>query len=625
MNKAAETRHTIRMLTNDLERLAVENSRKLREIDRITQEAEETQQQVIAVQEKVNQVIAERERQTEQIGNLVKQEQEFLQKLETGIQERDALEGQLRQIQSRLRVLEEMSRDYEGYHKGVRSVLMAARNKKLGQGICGVVSELFTTDEKYEQAIATALGATLQNIVTERSQDAESAISYLKSSQGGRCTFLPLDIIRPGRRSDLLTMLSKETGMLGSAADLVKAEDRFSDIREFLLGQILVAKDLEHAMAVAKKSQFRIRLVTLDGDMISPGGAMSGGSRVGNQASLLGRPREIEDLKEATGIKSGEVRACGAKNTDLQQKMKKIQTLIQQSQNAGQQLDEVRAEHLRQLEQLQYQQAHLDKQLTIGRLEAEEIGRLIHEAQAKEEQFVKADAMDRETTETMETEIRSLQAVLQIEMQAKEEILAKVTDNKVTLAGVRQKETGLIEQVRIQERILKGCRERTKKIQEDMQALTQRAVILSEKDIELKKLKDRFTRSKMELDNVTSQMRHERQATLGFIDQEERKLKRLRKRAADSQSEMHQLDMAAARQEMEIESHASRLQEQYHLTLEAAAGRVTVVADENEVRTTISVLKEKMTELGEVHLGAVDEQRRVQERYLIPPVPVCRS
>lgn len=176
MNKAAETRHTIRMLTNDLDRLQAERNRKEREMARITEEAAEKLVEIAAVQEQIRHSTVEKNQNTEQLKALADEEQSLAQELEATAKERGTLDGQLRQIQSRLRVLEEMSRDYEGYHKGVRSVLVASREKKLGAGICGVVSELFTADAAYEQAVATALGATLQNIITEQSQDAEAAI-----------------------------------------------------------------------------------------------------------------------------------------------------------------------------------------------------------------------------------------------------------------------------------------------------------------------------------------------------------------------------------------------------------------------------------------------------------------
>jgi chromosome segregation protein len=615
MNKAAETRHTIRMLTNDLDRFQAERNRKEREMARITEESAEKLAEIGAVQDLIRKGTSEKDQKTAQLKSLADEEQSLVRELDANAKERGTLDGQLRQIQSRLRVLEEMSRDYEGYHKGVRSVLVAAREKKLGAGICGVVSELFIADAAYEQAVATALGATLQNIIAERSKDAEAAIAFLKNNQGGRCTFLPLDVIQAGKRSDLLNMLSKESGMIGIAADLVQTDERFSGIKEYLLGQILVAQDMEHALAVARKSQFRIRLVTLDGDMISLGGAMSGGSRVGNQASLLGRPREIEDLKQAGADKEAEVRACSKRGSNLQQRIQKLKDEINQMQTLRGDLDRVLSEHARKLEQIQYQKDHLDKQMQAARLEAEDIAHLMQEADEKKTMLSQDSEADRETTAQMEAEISQLQAVLQTDVLAKEEIMAKVTDNKVTLAGIRQKETGLVEQVRMQERILKGCKERKKKVLEDLQALEQRCSTLAEKDAELKKMKDRVTRRKMELDEATAHIRHERQATLASIDQEERKLKRLRRRAADGQNEIYQLDMVMARQEMEIESHASRLQEKHRLTLETAARRVTVIADEQEVKDTISVLNDLMTALGDVHLGAVEEQRRVQERF----------
>lgn len=182
----------------------------------------------------------------------------------------------LQQAKSRKEMLEELQEDYSGFFQGVKEVLKARGNKL--QGIEGAVAELVTVPKEYETAIETAFGGALQYVVTENEGNARAAIQFLKQNSFGRATFLPLTVIK-GRAlsSSQLTAIQNHPSLIGTAVSLVKFEQKYAEIMNNLLGNVVITKDLKGANELAKFLQYRCRLVTLDGDVVNPGGSMTGG------------------------------------------------------------------------------------------------------------------------------------------------------------------------------------------------------------------------------------------------------------------------------------------------------------------------------------------------------------
>ncbi len=183
---------------------------------------------------------------------------------------------------------------YEGFGGSVRAVM---RMRSSISGICGVVADLIKTDKRYEQAIETALGAKIQNIVTKTEDNAKKCIEYLKSSREGRATFLPLSSVK-GRKSAEYERAINEKGVIGIGSSLVRCDEEYQSLAEYLLGQVLIVDSMDNAMAIARKYRHGLKIVTLDGELFSPGGAMTGGTYK-NQTNLIGRSRQVEELKIA--------------------------------------------------------------------------------------------------------------------------------------------------------------------------------------------------------------------------------------------------------------------------------------------------------------------------------------
>ena len=211
----------------------------------------------------------------------------------------DALTKQiveLRSADSRIAMLSEMEKEYEGFAGAVKAVMREARRGTL-RGVHGTVAELVRADERCTLAIETALGAAIQNVVVDTQDDGRRAIELLKRRDAGRATFLPLDVIRGGR---LERVPSEDEGCLGLAVELVSFDKRYTNIFENLLGRTLVAETLSDAVAISRKNGGRVRIVTLDGQLIHSGGSMTGGSAAKN-AGILSRRAELERLQAGRG------------------------------------------------------------------------------------------------------------------------------------------------------------------------------------------------------------------------------------------------------------------------------------------------------------------------------------
>ena len=196
------------------------------------------------------------------------------------------------QEKSKLEALTNLTERYEGYGGSVKKVMECKEREK---GIIGVVADIIKVDKKYETAIETALGGNIQNIVTDDEETAKRMIAFLKQTKSGRATFLPLtSITRPQefKNQDAL----KEKGVIGMADELVSIEDRYKNVAKAMLGRIVVVDHVDHAVKIARKFDYGIRMVTLEGELLVPGGAISGGA-FKNNSNLLGRRREMEELE----------------------------------------------------------------------------------------------------------------------------------------------------------------------------------------------------------------------------------------------------------------------------------------------------------------------------------------
>ncbi len=511
------------------------------------------------------------------------------------------------QEKSKLEALSNLTERYEGYGGAVKAVM---EQKSQEKGIIGVVADIIQVDAQYETAIETALGGNIQNIVTENEETAKSMIRFLKKSRAGRATFLPLTSIK-FKNTDVL----KEKGVIGMADELVKVDKKYKDVARSLLGRIVVVDNVDNAVKIAGKFHYSVRMVTTEGELLVPGGAISGGAYK-NNSNLLGRRREMEELEKKVRQYVIEIdhlledieETKSARNK-LRLEIEDIKGQLQRKfieQNTARlnvsQAKERKNEAAEGSEELQSEELEMDNQ--------------IKEIQTGKEDIVK----ELEESEKLEKNVEAQIAVFQskLEEERAEESLqsAKVSEWDVEVEKMRQKDDFERQNV---ERILGEMRRYEMELQEVQEGLQ-----LSKEEVERKK-ESILEIEKTILASHTTQSDTELKLKEDIAAKEElsAKQKNFFKEREDLSKQMNSLDkevyrLNGQREKLEesIESQINYMWDEYEITLsDAASMRNEELSDLSSMKKDISRLKDEIRKLGDVNVNAIEDYKNLMERY----------
>ena len=296
MQQIVDLRNEIRSLENEQEN----RQRKREQLKKTLADLEESYN---SLSERHENIINEQQSITnsidlvqEQMSKLVAKNADDQKGLGEVVRKRNSLNEALSSLQTRVDLLENMQRVYDGFGRSVKTLLSAESPWR--NGIIGVVAELFQVQAPYVTAIETALGGSVQNLVTKDVVTAKQAIEFLKKTKDGRATFLPLDTIRPTLLRSDEAALVKLPGIIGIASELVQCDENLLPVAKFLLGRVLIAENMDAAIKAAKANNYRLRIVTLEGELINPGGSITGGSSRHKESGFLSRKNEIILAKE---------------------------------------------------------------------------------------------------------------------------------------------------------------------------------------------------------------------------------------------------------------------------------------------------------------------------------------
>ena len=512
---------------------------------------------------------------------------------------------------SRIRLLQEMERDFEGYSKAVRIVMQEQEKGRLS-GIHGPVSKLIRTDEAYSVAIETALGAAMQHIVVSTEGDGKAAINLLKRRDGGRATFLPLNVIRGRTLQE--RGLEDTAGFVGIASDLVQCDERCREIILNLLGRTVIAEDLDYAIPMAQKFGNRFRIVTLDGQVINAGGSMTGGS-VSKNAGILSRANELEKLRrqyqQSTGkleeeqktlqdaVRSAEeVRyEMGVVSGQLREAEDKALRLEGDLRHCGQMLDTV-AEVIRSDEReaaaiadrlREVRQTAVAKRAQAALLQ-EQIGGL--EADLDKLELGRSEAAGEVQKLTGEIDSRKL------ERAAAEAERDSVRDGLLQLRQLSEQMQGDSLQ---KERLLAACGAENAETREKIEALEVRRQALLQQAAQQRAALAELTRQRMAA---------EAEKTVS-----ERSAQDKNKDILNMERESARLEQKKVSAEMEEKQIIDKLWDTYGLTRSTASAERAEIESAAQGQRKITELKRKISSLGTPNLGAIDEFARVNERY----------
>jgi len=518
---------------------------------------------------------------------------------------------------SRRDTMKEMQDAMDGFMLGVKEILKASRRHQSGiEGVHGAVAELIQVPQHIETAVETALGGALQHIVMQNEKSARVAISYLKQRQLGRATFLPLDVIRGRHLSEQdRRVFSQLDGFVGIAADLVSCKDTYREIVYNLLGNVLLAQNLESANKIAARCQYRYRIVTLEGDVVNAGGSMTGGSLQKKGASLLGRQRQIEQLDETISSTQLEINKL---KQQLEDERKQSALLMQNADHARQKLEQKRVDEqqlkgeLQQLQQemkfLMEQQALSDSDLQSQTVEAKVAKELIEHANIELSKLSTKD-------EELQLLIKQAEDIRKNNESQKEELQVQLTDLKIAVAKLDQELANIEDQAtRLREEI-------TRAKQELHQLQRQREQLLSqsnELELESEQQKSQLVvlrTKKEECAEQTDKLRMQRLEKVNGLEQGESNTKEQRIALRNIDEQIRQTEIVVNRQDVELDHLIRKLSEEYSLSYEYAKQHYPPAEDITPVQAEVRDMKRQISALGEINLGAIEEYERVKERY----------
>ena len=520
----------------------------------------------------------------------------------------------LQQAKSKKEMLEEMEEDYSGFFQGVKEVLKA-RDTRL-QGIEGAIAELIHVPKQYETAIETALGGAMQHIVVQSEENARAAIQFLKQKSFGRATFLPLSIIK-GKylASSQLALLSGNSAYIGTAADLIQFDQKYAEVVKSLLGNVVIARDLKGANEIAKMLQYRSRIVTLDGDVVNPGGSMTGGAVKQKSSSLLSRKGELEELTN--------------KLADMEEKTSLLESKVK-SLKAETQASEARLEELRKTgEELRFKQQSLKGDLREVELEQKNINerlsvydsektQLDSDKEKLESRLVELEgllAKYREDLIQFDKEIERLTELKNSNSTSKDTLISEISDLKISLASKKEQLSHVKEKL---DSAVLQAEEQSRKLEilkEDLSLLSSEMTDSSSGETQLEEAAKRKLQDKNETLRLISSRRNERLELQNRLEDQELESKELRRLLKGINEVLKDEEVKLNRLDVELENKLAHLREEYLLSFEAAKEQYPLTIPADEARRRVKLIKMAIEELGTVNLGAIEEYERVSERY----------
>ena len=509
-----------------------------------------------------------------------------------------------------------MSKEYEGYYKGVKNTLKACdRDSELGRGVEGVLAELIEVPKKFEKAVEIALGSSIQNIVIDTQENAKKIINHLKAKNLGRVTFLPISSMSGRYLNNNEKTFLKEDGVLGVGSDVLDYDNKYKRVIENLLGRVLFVEKIEDGIRVSKKCNYSLRIVSLDGDVLNPGGSMTGGSLNNYNTKLLGRQREIDELTDEIGklkLDYKEILSTSEsleKDIDLLDKgivennkiINETKLLLATTENKYDQICNEDEKNNLAIEKFISEKENLENENLNMDKNNESISKELKELEDKniktkneieksiskfEDEKTKLDKMQREITD-----LKISKASLTQEYKNKKESIDRLkieTDRSLTNIDLKEKEK--------------------LEVASNIENL--------KKDIKLK------ADEKTDLENLLTGYGNELKETIKeknnhieSFNEEDKKLKKINIELVDYEKNINTLDLKTEKHNLKYENYNNRLWDEYEMTFHMALEFREDIEDISQTKEKVKSLNNQIKALGNINLDSIEEYKDVKTRY----------
>ncbi|TFJ94636.1 chromosome segregation protein SMC [Lentibacillus salicampi] len=520
----------------------------------------------------------------------------------------------IEKLKSKKEMLADMKEDFQGFFYGVKAVLKAREDSKL-DGIRGAVIELVDVPKHYITAIETVLGGQAQHVVVKDDQAARQAISWLKKTNSGRATFLPLSSIQERFvPKGMLTKAENHPGFVGVASDLVSAAPEFQTAVNHLMGHVLVAKTLKDANAIAGLVNRKHRVVTVEGDVVNPGGSMSGGAQKKSKQSLFTREKDLQEVTEKLTSFQQKANAFEVQVDKQKRQISQLETELQAEEEAlsheQEKLQEIRTSY----KEAEMKLASLNDNLQLYDQDKQQFDQDTSELNARDKELTKALEVISGQLESQQQEIDKLSEQEETFQENQEQLKEDYQKAQVTLAE--------------QDERLKNQREKTNDLETQLSDYEEQNEIYANDLSELldmqstqeteEQIETHISSAKTDKETITEKiqtMRANRSERTQVLQDQDRELKEENKRHQAFKEAIQEKEVKANRLDVELENRLSKLQTEYTMTFEKAGQSYDKTDNIEETQTMVAQIKQSIDQLGTVNLGAIDEYDRVSERY----------
>ncbi len=553
--------------------------------------------------------------QLEDINNSIEESNTSVTQLKAEIAEKngelDKLTQNYHREKSRLESLINITERYDGYGNSIKKIMEL---KDSNPGILGVIADIVKVEKQYETAIETALGGTIQNIVTDKESTAKGLIGYLKQNKLGRATFLPLNAIHARNTLENEACIN-EKGVIGVASNLVRVSFEYEGLAKYLLGRILVVDNIDNALLIAKKYKYTLRIVTLEGEQLNPGGSMTGGA-FRNSSNLLGRRREIEELKQSVSNTNKQITQEKAAVADLRNQVAKYREALDSYNKL------LRETHIRK--------NTIDVNLKQADLKLSEIiasyGDDIKEQASIDSEIIKISESRNQVSgnlnlldnqnEAARKEIENLGKTLEEKKSEEAAVALKIENLKISHSSIEQKASFINENIERLCEELDNLEEEKTSIQDKI-GETKELVSAKQADIEL--VKNSIEESERKITAIGEKLEDLRAA--------KEKVNASHKEFFKKREELNEKIILLEKDSMRLHNQYDRLEEsydslvdymwnEYELTYSYALELKSDELDNiNDIRKQINILKAAIKKLGDVNVNAIEEYKSVSERY----------
>ena len=611
LNSRATTKGKVQRFDAMLEQLNIRKAEISQRILRLKSEEEVLEKERLNAQKQYDAVTAVIHSTNEECVRLDGEVQKLQDELKKQNSQMEIGQTAYHREASRLESLKNITERYDGYGNSIRRV-MEQKNRE--PGIKGVVADIIHVQKDYEVAIETALGGSIQNIVTDNEQTAKRMIGFLKKNRFGRATFLPLSNISGRGGLNQRDVLS-EPGVVGTANTLVNADKEYSELVMYLLGRVLVVDNIDHAIAIGKKYRHSLRMVTIEGESLSPGGSMTGGA-FKNNSNLLGRRREIEELERSVGILRKELeetqKSIGENRSrrnvlrdtiaDFQQKLRQQYVEQNTAKMNLEQLKEKEGEIQNSYRQIDREQEELRHQAGEIRQDHSSIARELEDSQKDEKE--------------LETFIETKQKEL-------EEWKAEETEKTHELEKIRLEESSLEQQNQFLQENLSRLNSEIAAFQKESQEITEN-LVQSREEIhkkeegiqELKNAAQECLLKEEQYGSQRAQWQEEKEKRSASHKTFFEKRDHLSEKTSLLDKECFRLRSQTEKIEEQREGQISYMWEEYEITPNNALQyRKEELTDRQAIKADVTRIKDEIRKLGSVNVNAIEDYKELLERH----------